>query len=154
MKSHSRNKIIYHIMNILTHTSNVTKSLNLQALNNAFKLLHFNVGEEIESRLLVNNQIHGHNTRSNNQMSILRVNRSKTKYCVLHSGMTTCNYLPDVLKSTHPFRRSGALIAYEIFIWIIIIYHDFLPTPRRGSHVKSDKTDIQTSRYTPLSPYT
>ena len=23
---------------------------------------------------------------------------------------------------------------------IIIIYHDFLPTPRRGSHVKSDKT--------------
>ena len=23
---------------------------------------------------------------------------------------------------------------------IIIIYHDFLPTPRRGSHVKSGKT--------------
>ena len=22
----------------------------------------------------------------------------------------------------------------------IIIYHDFLPTPRKGSHVKSDKT--------------
>ena len=22
----------------------------------------------------------------------------------------------------------------------IVIYHDFLPTPRRGSHVKSDKT--------------
>ena len=25
-------------------------------------------------------------------------------------------------------------------IIIIIIYHDFLPTPRRGSHVKSGKT--------------
>ena len=32
---------------------------------------------------------------------------------------------------------------------VIIIYHDFLPTPRRGSHVKSDKTHTQSSRYTP-----
>ena len=32
---------------------------------------------------------------------------------------------------------------------IIIIYHDFLPTPRRGSHVKSSKTHTQSSRYTP-----
>ena len=32
---------------------------------------------------------------------------------------------------------------------IIIIYHDFLPTPRRGSHVKSGKTHTQSSRYTP-----
>ena len=31
----------------------------------------------------------------------------------------------------------------------IIIYHDFLPTPRRGSHVKSDETHTQSSRYTP-----
>ena len=31
----------------------------------------------------------------------------------------------------------------------VIIYHDFLPTPRRGSHVKSDKTHTQSSRYTP-----
>ena len=30
-----------------------------------------------------------------------------------------------------------------------IIYHDFLPTPRRGSHVKSDKTHTQSPRYTP-----
>ena len=30
----------------------------------------------------------------------------------------------------------------------IIIYHNFLPTPRRGSHVKSDKTHTQSSRYT------
>ena len=32
---------------------------------------------------------------------------------------------------------------------IIIIYHDFLPTPRKGSHVKSGKTHTQSSRYTP-----
>ena len=32
---------------------------------------------------------------------------------------------------------------------VIIIYHDFLPTPRMGSHVKSDKTHTQSSRYTP-----
>ena len=32
---------------------------------------------------------------------------------------------------------------------IIIIYNDFLPTPRRGSHVKSGKTHTQSSRYTP-----
>ena len=31
-----------------------------------------------------------------------------------------------------------------IIIIIIIIYHDFLPTPRRGSHVKSDKTHTHT----------
>ena len=30
-----------------------------------------------------------------------------------------------------------------------IIYHDFLPTPRRGSHVKSGKTHTQSSRCTP-----
>ena len=29
------------------------------------------------------------------------------------------------------------------------IYHDFLPTPRMGSHVKSGKTHTQSSRYTP-----
>ena len=33
-------------------------------------------------------------------------------------------------------------------IIIIIIYHDFLPTPNRGSHVKSGKTHTQSSRYT------
>ena len=38
--------------------------------------------------------------------------------------------------------------AYLCYI-LIIIYHDFLPTPRRGSHVKSGKTHTQSSRYTP-----
>ena len=31
----------------------------------------------------------------------------------------------------------------KIVIIIIITYHDFLHTPRRGSHVKSDKTHTQ-----------
>ena len=39
---------------------------------------------------------------------------------------------------------------YSKYIYIIIIiYHDFLPTPRRGSHVTSGKTHTQSSRYTP-----
>ena len=37
----------------------------------------------------------------------------------------------------------------HVKIIIIIIYHDFFPTPRRGSHVKSGKTHTQSSRYTP-----
>ena len=31
-------------------------------------------------------------------MSILHVNRSKTKHCVLHNGMITFNSLPDIFK--------------------------------------------------------
>ena len=31
-------------------------------------------------------------------MSIVRVNGSKTKYCVLHNGMITWNSIPDVFK--------------------------------------------------------
>ena len=31
-------------------------------------------------------------------MSILRVNRSKRKHCVLHNGMITWNSLPDIFK--------------------------------------------------------
>ena len=31
-------------------------------------------------------------------MRILRVNRSKTKHCVLHNGMITWNSLPDIFK--------------------------------------------------------
>ena len=31
-------------------------------------------------------------------MSILRVNRTKTKHCVLHNGMITWNSLPDIFK--------------------------------------------------------
>ena len=41
----------------------------------------------------------------------------------------------------------------KIFQEVIIIYHDFVPTPRRGSYVKSDKTLTQSSRYTPRPIY-
>ena len=40
------------------------------------------------------------------------------------------------------------IIIIKIII-IIIIYHDFLSTPRRGSHAKSDKIHTQSSRYIP-----
>ena len=46
------------------------------------------------------------------------------------------------------FSRRDCEIEKFIY-WYIIIYHDFLPTPRRGSHVKSGKTHTQSSRYTP-----
>ena len=49
----------------------------LQVSNYIFQVLHSNIEIEIESSLLINNQIHSHSTRTINQMSILRVNRSK-----------------------------------------------------------------------------
>ena len=70
----------------------------LQVSNYVFQVLHSNIDEETKSSLLINYQIHSHNTRANNQMSILRVNRSKTKHCVLHNGMITPNSLPDIFK--------------------------------------------------------
>ena len=70
----------------------------LQVSNYIFQLLHSNICEEIESSLLINNQIHTHNKRTKNHMSILSVNRFKTKYCVLHNAMITCNSLPDIFK--------------------------------------------------------
>ena len=48
--------------------------------------------------MLINNQMHSHNTRTNNQMSVLRVNRSKTKHCVRHNSMITWNSLPAIFK--------------------------------------------------------
>ena len=70
----------------------------LQVSNYVFLVLHLNIDEELKSSLLINNKIHSHNTRTNSEMSILRVNRSKTKHCVLHNGMITCNSLPDIFK--------------------------------------------------------
>ena len=37
----------------------------------------------------------------------------------------------------------------ESYQMIIIMYHDFLPTPRTGRDVKSGKTHTQSSRYIP-----
>ena len=57
---------------------------------------------------------------------------------------TRQNNILDLVISTEE-----ELIANLKIIIIIIIYHDFLPTPRRGSHVKSGKTHTQSARYTP-----
>ena len=46
------------------------------------------------------------------------------------------------------FINKTIIVSIILYI-IIIIYHDFLPTPRRGSHVKSGKTHTQSSSYTP-----
>ena len=51
-------------------------------------------------------------------------------------------------------RKWVILIIFIIILFRLIIYHDFLPTPRRGSHVKSDKTHTYSHQDTPLSPYT
>ena len=79
-------------------TLKLSDQYKLQVLNYVFQVLHSNIDEEIKSNLLINNQIHSHNTRTNNKMSILRVNRSKTKHCVLDNGMITWNSLHDVFK--------------------------------------------------------
>ena len=70
----------------------------LQVLNYIFQILQSNIDEKIESSFLINSQIRSHNTRTNNQLSILRVNRSKTKHCVLHNVVITWNSLPDIFK--------------------------------------------------------
>ena len=70
----------------------------LKVSNFIFQLLHSNIDEEIGSNILINNHIHSHNIRTNSQMSILCVNRSKTRYCFLHNGMKTWNSLPAIFK--------------------------------------------------------
>ena len=60
----------------------ILKLLKLYTQTIFFKVLHSNIDEEMESSLLINNKIHSRITRTNNQMSILRVNRSKTKHIV------------------------------------------------------------------------
>ena len=97
-------------MNVPKHTSNVTiysnfQIIKLQVSNYIFQVLNSNIDEEIESSLLINNQIHSHNTRTNNQVSILRVNRSKTKHCVLHNGVMSWNFLPDIFKVNLSFSK-------------------------------------------------
>ena len=76
----------------------ISDQYKLQVSSYIFQLLHCNIDEEIESSLLINNRIHSHNARTNNQMSILRVNRSKTTHSVLYNGMITWNSLPDIFK--------------------------------------------------------
>ena len=87
----------------------------LQVSNYIFQVLYYNINEKIESSLLINNQIHIAIIQGPTSLSILRVNRSKTKHCVLHNGMITWNSLPVIFKVTCPFQRSRA--RYEIFFW-------------------------------------
>ena len=67
-----------------------------------------------------------------------------TSVSMERSKAGTIKRCPDGL--SHPNKN---IIINIIWSYFIIIYHDFLPTPRRGSHVKSDKTHTQSSRYTP-----
>ena len=104
-------------MNIATHTSNVTKYSNfLISISFKFRTIFFNyytssnIDEEIKSSLLINNQILGYNMSAKNQMSILRVNRSKTKYCVIKNGMITWNSLPDTFKVNISFSMFKSMV--------------------------------------------
>ena len=51
-----------------------------------------------------------------------------------------------ILPRYYDFKISNELILLRDsqYFATIIIYHDFLPTPRRGSHVKSDNTHTHT----------
>ena len=48
--------------------------------------------------------------------------------------------MAETIKSPINFEKCNLLLTNVI----IIIYHDFLPTPRRGRHVKSGKTHTHT----------
>ena len=118
-------------MNIPTHTSNVIKSLNfLISISFKFRTIFFNYYTPIlmkkQSRvyLLIIEFIaiiKSHQpTKELNQPSIIRVNRSETKYCVLHNGITW-NYLPDVFKvnlSFSAFKNSQGtkILSGKIFV--------------------------------------
>ena len=64
------------------------------------------------------------------------------------------------VSSSHFFKNIGHqtfclhAIFYCMSCIIVIIYHDFLSTSRRGSNVKSDKTHTHSHQDTPLRPYT
>ena len=57
-------------------------------------------------------------------------------------------------QGTHAGGLAQSLAHGNVKQVIIIIYHYFHPTPRRGSHVKSGKTHTHSHQDTPLSPYT
>ena len=92
-------------MNIPTHTSNVTKYSNfLISISFKFRTMFSKYYTPIlmkkQSRvyLLIIKFIAIIQGPTTKLMSILRVNKSKTKHCVLHNGMITWNSLPDIFK--------------------------------------------------------
>ena len=85
---------------------------------------------------------------------------AKNKKQASKSGVTHCtqnNVTNTQVKENLLYVESCQIFSFQKclriirFLFIIrkLIYHDFLPTPRRGSHVKSGKTHTQSSRYTP-----
>ena len=100
-------------------------------MNYIFQLLYFIIDEEIESNLLLNNQIYSHNTMSNNRMSIFLVNRTKTKHYVLHlhNGMISWNSLLDIynIKSQHILfdvqKQSTEFLSRKILVNIEAEHH-------------------------------
>ena len=71
------------------------------------------------------------------------------KKFIQFTNLSTLKLSCDLCLSLHVYRNECYLFvseniqySYDLlrFFKRIIIYHDFLPTPIRGSHVKSDKT--------------
>ena len=112
--------VVWNFENLFVALSQITNKIlklsdqyKLQVPNYIFQLLHSNIDEKIESSLLTNKQIHSHNTRTNNQMSILSKNRSETNHCILHNGMITWNSLPDIF----PF------VPFVTKLWYLLVSH-------------------------------
>ena len=118
-------------MNIPTHTSNVTRYSNFLIsisfkFRNIFLKYYTPILMKKQSRvyLLIVRFIATIQLRTNNQMNILRMNRSKTKHCVLHNGMITWNSLPDIFKinvSFSMFKRKVRNIYLEKYQKILML---------------------------------
>ena len=93
-------------MNIPTHTSNVTKYSNfLISISSKFWTMFSKYYIQILIKkygqvylLIIKFIAIIQGPLTNNQMNILRMNRSKTKHCVLHNDMIMWNSLPDIFK--------------------------------------------------------
>ena len=64
----------------------------------------------------------------------LKLKLSKCLSQLKYNSDTSCR------KSEYIYKTKFRYMIESILIIIIIIYHDFLPTPRSGSHVELDKT--------------
>ena len=73
----------------------------------------------------------------------------KTILQYIHINYEVIDVSINGLNKENRLRSQRTATLYKMKVIIIIIYHDFLPTLRRGSPVKSGKTHTQSSRYTP-----
>ena len=99
------------------HMDGVVGKVNVRVLGKGLELLSANGG-----RFVINQLLFADDTAL--------VADSEEKLCRLVSG----------------FGRVCERRKLRVNVYKIIIYHDFLPAPRRGNHVKSDKTHTQSSR--------